>query len=199
MFEFFFKYPLAAYSKGEFLFASGWPVWLLPVLALLAAAGLLWHARRARSRLSGPALWAVWALQGVSAALVLILAWQPALAVQSLKSRQNAVAVLLDTSRSMSFGQEGVSRLAAASKALSEQVMPALDGKFRVRLFGFSDEPERLRSLQPEDLPAPGASSGIGESVLGVLRESTALPLGAVLVVSDGVDNSERFGRDMMA
>lgn len=199
MFEFFFKYPLAAYRKGEFLFASGWPGWLLPVLGLLAAAGLLWHARRARSRLSGPALWTVWALQGVSAALVLALVWQPALAIQSLKNRQNAVAVLLDTSRSMSFGQDGVSRLATASKALSGQVMPALEGKFRVRLFGFSDKPERLPSLLPEDLPDPGASSGIGESLLSVLRESTALPLGAVLVVSDGVDNTERFGRDMMA
>lgn len=199
MFEFFFKYPLAAYRKGEFLFASGWAVWLLPILALGAAAGLLWHARRARSRLTGPALWGVWALQAGSAAVVLTMAWQPALAIQSLKSQQNAVAVLLDTSQSMSFGAQGVSRLAAASSALSERVLPALSEKFRVRLFGFSGEPERLGSLAPEALPEPGPSTGIGESVLRVLRESTALPLGAVLVVSDGSDNSERFGRDMMS
>ena len=199
MFEFFFKYPLAAYRKGEFLFASGWAVWLLPALALLAAAGLCWHARRAHTRLSGPAVWGIWALQAASVALVLTLAWQPALAIQSLKSRQNAVAVLLDTSRSMSFGVDGVSRLAAASGALSERVLPQLEGKFRVRLFSFSGGPERLESLLPEGIPAPGPSSAIGESVLRVLRESTALPLGAVLVVSDGSDNSGRFGREVMA
>ena len=50
-----------------------------------------------------------------------------------------------------------------------------------------------------ESMPPPAASSGIGESVLSVLRESTAVPLGALLMVSDGADNSGRFGRDLMA
>ncbi len=199
MFEFLFKYPLAAYQKGEFLFATGWPAWLLALLSALAAAGLAWHARRVRSRLQGLALCAVWTLQALSAALVLVLLWQPALAVQSLKNRQNAVAVLVDTSRSMSFGEGGVSRLEQAASALAERVLPALGEKFSVRLFGFSDGPERLPSLGAESLPAPGDSSALGESLLGVLRESTAVPLGAVLVASDGADNSGRFGRDAMA
>ena len=199
MFELLFKYPLAAYRKGEFLFASGWPGWLLAALAALAAVALAWHARSVRSRVAGPSLWAVWALQCVSAALVLALLWQPALAIQSLQNRKNAVAVLVDTSRSMSFGEDGVSRLARASGALAEQVLPALSQKFRVRLFGFADEPRRIESLAPESLPPPGASTAIGESLLGLLRESTAVPLGAVVVVSDGADNSERFGRAAMA
>ena len=198
MFEFFFKYPLAAYRKGEFLLASGWPTWLLPVLAVLAAAGILYHMLHVRRRLSGASLWCVWALQVASVALVLLLVWQPALAIQSLKTRQNAVAVLLDTSRSMSFGTDGVSRLVKASTALQDQVVPALAEKFRVRAFGFSGEPERLDSLRLEDLPPGGGSTEIGESVLSVLRESTALPLGALLVVSDGVDTSQRFNRAMM-
>ncbi len=199
MFEFFFKYPLAAYRKGDFLFASGWPVWLLLAACALAAAGLAWHVRRVPHRLPGKALWTVWVLQCLAVALVLVLLWQPALAIQSLKNRQNAVAVLLDTSRSMSFGHSGVSRLAQASEALSQQVLPALAGKFQVRLFGFAGRPERLESLAPESLPAPGASTGIGESLLSVLRESTAVPLGAILLVSDGADNTERFGRETMA
>ncbi len=199
MFEFLFKYPLAAYRKGEFLFATGWPVWLLAALAVVAALGLLAYARRARSRLTGAALWGVWALQAATAALVLVLLWQPALAVQSLKSRQNAVAVLMDTSSSMSLVEDGLSRLARAAGALQETVMPALAEKFRVRLYGFSAKPERIGSLQQEDIPPPGASSGVGESVLSVLRESTAVPLGALLVVSDGADNSGRFDRELAA
>lgn len=199
MFEFLFKYPLAAYRKGEFLFATGWPVWLLAALAVVAALGLLAYARRAPSRLTGAALWGVWAFQAATAALVLVLLWQPALAVQSLKSRQNAVAVLVDTSSSMSLAEDGLSRLARAVGALQETVMPALSEKFRVRLYGFSSKPERIGSLQQEDIPPPGASSGVGESVLSVLRESTAVPLGALLVVSDGADNSGRFDRELSA
>ncbi len=199
MFELLFKFPLSAYEKGEFLFAGGWPVWLLPLLAALCWAGIAWHARRVRSRLAVPALWVVVALQCLSVALVLALLWQPALAVQSLKNRENAVAVLVDTSRSMSLGEGGVSRLAQATGALADRVLPALREKFSVRLYGFSAEPERLESLAAESLPAPGGSTGVGESLLSVLRESTAVPLGAVLVVSDGSDNTERFGRDMLA
>ena len=199
MFELLFKYPLAAYQKGEFLFATGWPSWLLWLLAATAAAGIAWQAHRARSRLSGPAVWGVVALQCVSVALVLILFWQPALAVQSLKNRENSVAVLIDTSRSMALGENGVSRLAKAAEALTAQVLPALEEKFRLRLYGFASRPERMESLLPEAFPPPGASSAVGESVLSVLRESTAVPLGAVLVISDGADNTERFGREMMA
>ena len=199
MFELLFKFPLSAYQKGEFLFAAGWPAWLLPLAVALCGAGIAWHALRARSRLTPPALWALVALQCLSVALVLALLWQPALAVQSLKNRENAVAVLVDTSRSMLFGEGGISRLASAADVLQERVLPALREKFSVRLYGFSGEPERIESLVPDGLPPPGGSTGVGESVLRVLRESTAVPLGAVLVVSDGSDNSERFGRDMLA
>ena len=153
MFEFFFKYPLAAYRKGEFLFASGWSVWLLVVLLAIAAAALLVYARRVPSRLTGAALWAVWALQVATVALALVLLWQPALAIQSLKNRQNAVAVLVDTSGSMALVEDGLSRLARAAEALKERALPALEEKFRVRLYGFSSRPERIRSLQPDAFP----------------------------------------------
>ena len=199
MFEFLFKYPLAAFQKGDFVFASGWPVWLLALLAVIAGGALLWHARRGRSRISPRALWVVWSLQVLAVALVLAMVWQPALAIQALKGRQNAVAVLVDTSRSMLFGEAGVSRLEQATGALAQQVLPALEEKFQVRLYSFASSPERMESLAPESLPEPGFSSGVGESLLSVLRESTAVPLGAVLVASDGSDNTGRFGRDLMA
>ena len=89
--------------------------------------------------------------------------WQPALAIQSLKNRQNAVAVLLDTSRSMSFGADGTTRLEQATSALAERVLPGLEGKFRPLLYGFGSAPKRLESIDMESMPPPAASSGIGE------------------------------------
>lgn len=199
MFELFFKYPLAAYRKGDWVFASGWPLWLLVLLAALAAGGLAWHAQRSRSPLGQRARAVVWALQALAAALALALLWQPALAVQSLRNRQNAVAVLVDASRSMALGENGVSRLDRVRGALAESVVPALAERFSVRLYSFASAPERLASLRTEDLPPPGSASAVGESVLQVLRESTALPLGALLVASDGTDNSGRLGRGLLA
>ena len=53
MFEFLFKYPRTVFRKGEFVFASGWPGWLLLLVILAAAGGLVWHLRRNPGRLEG--------------------------------------------------------------------------------------------------------------------------------------------------
>ena len=42
MFEFLFNYSPAVYARSEFVFLGAWPVWVLVVLILAAAAGLGW-------------------------------------------------------------------------------------------------------------------------------------------------------------
>ncbi len=197
MFEFLFNYPLTAYRKGDFLFATGWPVWLLVLLIIAAAAGLAWHIRSKPGRLDRRKQIILTLVQAAMAALVLFIFWQPALGVRSLRSQQNVVSILLDTSRSMAIGEGEQSRLQQAVAALNDGVLEALSEKFRVRIYGFTGEVERLKSL--EEIPAPGQSTRLGESVAGVLRESAATPLGALVVVSDGSDNSGSFSRELMA
>ena len=197
MFEFFFKYPAAAYRKGELLFATGWPVWLLLLLALAAAGALGWNMRRNPGRLSQQRATAIWTFQAALAALILFLLWQPALAVRSLRSQQNVVSVLLDTSRSMALGDGEKSRLQQAVDTLGAGPLEALQEKFRVRMYGFAGSAERLPGL--EELPAPGDGTRLGEAVSTVLSESAAAPLGAIVVFSDGSDNSRSFDRDLMA
>ena len=69
MFELFFQHPLSVFRKGTFVLQSGWPVWLLVLLALAGAGGLLaWqHA--------APAPWMsvvlAWAALGVCVAVAL--------------------------------------------------------------------------------------------------------------------------------
>ena len=199
MFEFLFKYPPTVFRKGEFLLASGWPVWLLILLIVAAAGGLLWHLRRNPGALDEPRQRIVSALQCASVALLLLLLWRPAVSIESLRSRQNVVAVLLDTSRSMTLAEGEQSRLEQAREVLNAGVIERLREKFRVRLYGFSAGPHRLESFDTQNLPSPGDATRVGESVAAVLRESAALPLGAVIVVSDGSDNAGSLGRELMA
>ena len=199
MFELLFKYPPTVFRKGEFLLASGWPAWLLILLIAVAAGGLFRHLRRNPGALDGPRRRIVWVLQCASVALLLLLLWRPAVSIQSLRSQQNVVAVLLDTSRSMTLGEGGPSRLEQARAVLNAGVIEQLREKFRVRLYGFSAGAHRLESFDTEDLPPPGNATRVGEAVAAVLRESAALPLGAVVVVSDGSDNVGSLGRELMA
>ncbi len=197
MFEFLFKYPLTIYRKGEFLFASGWPVWLLLAAIVAAAAGLWWNFQRAKNRLDSAKTLTLWGLQAAMAALALFALWQPGLGIRSLRSQQNVVSVLVDLSRSMALGEGGQSRLQKAVAALDSGVLDKLREKFRVRLYGFAGDLDRLESL--DALPAPGNATRIGDAVAGVVRESAATPLGAIVVVSDGSDNSGSFSRELMA
>ena len=198
MFELLFHYPLTVYRKGDFLFASGWPVWLLALLVLAAGAALYWNMQQSPGRLTARQKLAIWALQAAMAATALIALWQPGLSVQSLSSQQNVVSVLLDTSRSMALGDGGEqSRLQQAVTALQGGVIEGLEERFRVRMYSFSGDADRLQAL--EELPPPGPSSRIGEAVAGVLRESAAIPLGGVIVLSDGSDNSGSFSRELMS
>ena len=62
----------------------------------------------------------VWLLQSSLVALILLLLWQPALSVATLKPQQNIVAVVVDDSRSMATKDDGVSR--------RDQVVRVLNG-----------------------------------------------------------------------
>ena len=67
MFPLFFKYPLPVFTRGHFVFLSGWPAWLLCLLIVLAVAGLAGVIQRRRTRGEAPGLttrrvWALWAL-----------------------------------------------------------------------------------------------------------------------------------------
>ncbi|HEY5624315.1 MAG TPA: glutamine amidotransferase [Gammaproteobacteria bacterium] len=188
MFEFLFKYSRTTFEQSEFLFASGWPVWLLIAgcIAGMLAVGV--SLARRRESLSIPKLAALGALQAAMLSLVLVLLWQPALSTDRLRSEENSVAVLLDTSASMSYGEGDQSRLQQAVGALGEGVLETLSDDFDTRLYAFADESVAIDSL--ELVPPPGSATNLGDAILGVLREARATALGAVVLISDGADNS---------
>jgi uncharacterized membrane protein len=188
MFEFLFKYPSSIFHKGQFVLLTPWPVWILAA-AILAAAGLLfWHVRRNRGMLSGLRPIAICLLETGLIALILFLLWHPALSIATLRPQQNVVAVLVDDSRSMNISDQSGTREAAAKAILDGGLLKSLDQKFQVRLYKFGKEADRIQ--RADQLTAGAPASRIGETLEQILAESSSLPLGAIVLLSDGADNS---------
>ena len=101
MFELLFKYPASIFQKGQFVFLTPWPLWLLGIAILAVAAALFWHVNRNHGMLTGLRPVGIWLLQTCLVALVLFCLWHPALSIATLKPQQNVVAVLVDDSISM--------------------------------------------------------------------------------------------------
>jgi uncharacterized membrane protein len=126
-----------------------------------------------------------------------VLLWQPALSSDRLRAQDNAVALLIDTSASMSYGEAEESRLQQAVAALNDGVLGELSDNLETRLYAFSEDSETIESL--EQVPPPGAATHLGDAVLDVLREARSSALGAVVLISDGGDNSEELDTARLA
>ena len=189
MFELFFKYSRATFDRGELIFASGWPVWLLVLLCIVGAVAVGFTLVRNHQGLAPAKVVVLGALQTLFWAGLLTLVFDPALVTQTLRPQENSVAVLLDTSASMSYGDDDQSRLQESVAALDAGALPALEDQFAVKLYGFADQTVELESLAA--VPAPGPTTDIGDALLSVLRGANAGALGAVILVTDGEDNSD--------
>ena len=188
MFEFLFKYPASLFHKGQFVFLTPWPLWLLALGIIAAAGALYWHVRRHHGMLSGARPVGIWLLETAMVALLLFLVWHPALSVATLRPQQNVVAVLVDNSKSMGIADSSGTREAAAKAALNNGVLKGLSEKFQVRLYEFGKEPERIQSTAA--LNANQQATRIGDTLERVMAESSSLPLGAIVLLSDGADNA---------
>jgi len=198
VFEFFFKYPRSLYARGHFSFLGAWPTWILALLIVAAAVSLAWLIRtrlaQAAPVMRGWRVWVIWSLQTLLAAILLLLLWQPSITVAELKPQQNIIAVLVDDSRSMGISEDGVTREAQAVKALQNRVLPSLDRGFQTRLYRVDDVPARIDNLA--DLKPDAPSTRIGDSLKQLTEETSDLPIGAVVLLSDGDDNTGGISAD---
>ncbi|MGA1981413.1 MAG: glutamine amidotransferase [Acidobacteriaceae bacterium] len=195
MFEFFFKYPIPVFTKGKFILLGAWPGWLLVLLIVGSAAGLAWLIWRqlpqAAPRLRNWRAWLIWGLEAAMIALLLLLLWEPAITVAELKSQQNIIAVLVDDSRSMSIadaGADGVTaRETAAVQALGK-LLPGLEKKFQTRTYRLDSTLTRME--RPDQWHADAAATHINAGLRQLAAETSDLPVGAVVLLTDGAENS---------
>ncbi len=190
MFEFLFKYPLSLYREGSFVFLNGWPLWMLGAGVALAAALFAFFVWRKGSLMSAGRSTAVWLLQTALAAVLLFMLWHPALSVATLKPQQNIVAVIVDDSASMAVPDEegDISRSQSALNVLNDGLLDDLRDKFQVRVYRMTNHLDRIESTK--ELTADAPATHIGESLQEVVADASSLPIGAMVVLSDGADNS---------
>ncbi|MDX1562022.1 MAG: VWA domain-containing protein, partial [Gammaproteobacteria bacterium] len=189
MFELLFKYSEATFERGEFLFASGWPLWPLILLVIAGAVAVGFSLVKNRHDFSWPKLTVLGVLQVALWATLLTMLWRPALLTQTLRPQENSIAVLVDTSASMGYGENtDRSRLQQAVAALEDGPLPDLQEQFDVELLSFAEQTIGLESL--ENVPPPGPKTDIAQALLSVLRGASAGALAAVVLVSDGADNA---------
>jgi len=194
MFEFLFKYPPAIFEKGKFVLLSGWPVWLLLLLIAAAGAALFWNMRQRHGLLTSARSIVIWLAQTALIALLLLMLWHPAISVARLRPQQNVVAVLVDHSRSMGIADDGKPRLQNAEDLLDNQLLPDLTKRFQVRLYEFGRDAVRID--QARGLAADDNATRIGDSLKHIASEAGTMPLGAIVVLSDGGDNTGGIDRE---
>jgi uncharacterized membrane protein len=199
MFELLFQYPARIFAKGEFVLQSALPGWVLLLAIVIAAAGLmmLFVRRSGVVRLSHGRRLTLWGIRTAIVALLLIMLWQPGIRVSALKPQQNVVAVLVDDSRSMAFSEDGKTRTEAVRETLSGGFLDKLSDKYQVRLYSFGSGISRLANL--EQLTSDKTATHISSSLKAAISEAATLPVGAMVVLSDGADNAGGIDIESMA
>ncbi|HEY3939978.1 MAG TPA: glutamine amidotransferase, partial [Bryobacteraceae bacterium] len=201
MFEFFFKYPFSVFAKGSFVLLGSWPRWalLLGVLAAAAVLGafVLRGRKEAKPGIHGGRAIVLWLLQSALLAVLLLLLWEPAISVTALKPQQNIIAVVVDDSRSMALKDSGSSREQQARELLDSSLLKGLRSRFQVRLYRLGAGAERLDSTA--HLNAGEASTQIGKGLRQLADEAATLPIGAIVLLSDGADNSGGVDLDTLS
>jgi uncharacterized membrane protein len=197
MFEFLFKYSPSAFSRGHLVFLTPWPVWLLGLLTIVAGLALYFHVRRSSSILRGTRQVFIWLLETAMVALLLLLLWHPALSIATLRPQQNVVTVLIDHSRSMGIRENGSSRLAKAQAVWKDKLASSLSSRYQVRMYEFGKDLARFDNV--DQLKADSPATRIGDTLTQIASEASTLPIGAVVLMSDGAENSGGLDADTIA
>ena len=197
MFEFLFKYPSPVFTKGRFVLLSSWPAWLLAAMIATSIGGLAlmvcWKLRGTAPKLQSRRAWTVWAMQSAFVALVLLLLWQPAITVAALSSQQNIIAVVVDDSRSMAIADSnGKTREAAALAVLENGIISDLQKRFQTRIYRLDTGVARVDNLN--SIAPRGAATHISDGLKQLATETSDLPIGAILLLSDGSQNTAGMG-----
>lgn len=197
MFEFLFNYSSEVYERGRFIFANTWPIWILIGAFSVLSLVIVFFLYKNRRQLQLYQLAVIGLLQMAMLALALLLVWQPSLLLEKLRSGDNVIAMMLDTSQSMAYGAGSQTRIQQARAIAAGEPVTKLRDEYKIKDFTFAGDAEEVQNF--DKLPAPGSETNLGTSILKVLRQASTTSLGAIIILSDGADNSGAIDQNQLA
>lgn len=196
MFEALFKYPRADYLRGELVYLADWPVWFAYAVAAVALAIFALLLYRRRRSAPGRRLAIIGALQLAMLGVVLWALREPTLAIDRLRDGENSIALVLDVSASMAYGEDE-SRLDVARRSLADVLAQQSSLALAVRRYELGSTPVPVETYE-NSVPAAPATS-IADALAGVLEQARYRPLAAVVLASDGADTDGGLSTDELA
>ena len=180
-----------ALAEGNLTFAYGVSPWMfgLAVIVIIVA---VWASYLKTTRPLSPA-WKTFFVVLRSSVLVLLLfcLLRPVITTLQISPQETYLGVLVDDSQSMSIADEagGESRQSAVQeRVLDSDVLAELDEAFQLRNFRFDGSTERISDVG--DLALEGTASAVDQALSHVDDQLGGLPLGGLVLISDGADNS---------
>jgi len=196
LFEFLFKYSREDYARSELIFVGHWPVWVSLALAIIAVTGISLFLYRRRGFVRGHQLAAIGALQIAMLAVVVWVLAQPTLRTEKLRSGENTVALVLDNSESMAYG-DTEPRFQQALRSLSVVLQADAALNLSVRHYELGETAAEVTSFT--DSQPTATATSIADSLRTVLQDARFNPLAAVVLSSDGADTSGGLSTDELA
>jgi uncharacterized membrane protein len=160
------------------------PGWAL-VLVVLAAAALAWHAYRRFAQ--WPARrYTLSALRFLTLLALVFILMRPVARSTEIDAREVVVPILVDTSRSMAIEDvDGGRRLDHARRLVSDELLPALQGRFTVEVLSFG---EALAPVAMDALNATGRRTDLAGALAAVQERYRGRPVAGYVLVTDGGD-----------
>src|SRR5687768_17958668 len=144
--ETLFKYRPVVYERGDFVLAAPWPMLIIVAVAAIGFV-LAWANRRARGKSTPRDRVVLTAARVAIVALAGFALLRPTLLVSTAVPQKNAVAILIDDSRSMRITDaDGRTRAEVAQRLLGTRdssLARALGDRFQLRYYRFSSAAER--------------------------------------------------------
>jgi uncharacterized membrane protein len=181
-----------AFEEGTFTFAYGISPWLFALLVVLITLAVWFSYRKTTRKLSTP--WKTFFIGIRSSVLVLLLfcLLRPVVTTLQVSPQETYLGVLIDDSQSMAIADlaDGQTRQEAVQEQFAENgLLDELSESFQIRAFRFDKQTQRIAGV--EELSEEGTASSIDQALSYVDDQLNGLPLGGIVLISDGADNSD--------